>query len=49
MQPRSHLDNRPAHANNQCPSGPILNFHLGKNTPERKDDSMAKLVAPVEE
>jgi hypothetical protein len=41
------------------PSGPLLNnsttcsfessSHLGKNTPERKDYIMDKLVVPVEE
>ena len=30
-------------------SGPILNFYMGKNTPERKDYIMDKLVVPVEE
>jgi len=28
---------------------PILNFYMGKNTPERKDYIMDKLVVPVEE
>jgi len=28
---------------------PLLNFHMGKNTPERKDYIMDKLVVPVEE
>ncbi len=28
---------------------PILNFYMGKNTPERKDYIMEKLVVPVEE
>jgi len=27
----------------------ILNFYMGKNTPERKDYIMEKLVVPVEE
>jgi hypothetical protein len=30
-------------------SGPIFSFYLGKNTPERKDCIMDKLVVPVEE
>ena len=30
-------------------SGPISNFYMGKNTPERKDYIMDKLVVPVEE
>jgi hypothetical protein len=30
-------------------SGPIFDFYMGKNTPERKDHIMDKLVAPVEE
>ena len=30
-------------------SGPIFDFYMGKNTPERKDDIMDSLVAPVEE
>jgi len=30
-------------------SAPIFNFYMGKNTPERKDYIMAKLVVPVEE
>ena len=29
-------------------SGPIFNFYMGKNTPERKDYIMDKLVVPVE-
>jgi hypothetical protein len=35
-----------------CPradSAPILNFYMGKNTPERKDYIMDSLVVPVEE
>lgn len=28
---------------------PLLNFYLGKNTPERKDYIMERLVVPVEE
>jgi len=28
---------------------PILNFYMGKNTPERKDYIMERLVVPVEE
>jgi len=28
-------------------SGPIFNFYMGKNTPERKDYIMDKLVVPV--
>jgi len=28
---------------------PILNFYMGKNTPERKDYIMDKLVVPLEE
>jgi len=30
-------------------STPILNFYMGKNTPERKDYITDKLVVPVEE
>ena len=30
-------------------STPILNFYMGKITPERKDYIMDKLVVPVEE
>ncbi|HTI99702.1 MAG TPA: DNA topoisomerase IV subunit B [Dongiaceae bacterium] len=30
-------------------SGPILSFYMGKNTPERKDYIMDRLVVPVEE
>jgi DNA gyrase/topoisomerase IV subunit B len=30
-------------------SAPIFNFYMGKNTPERKDYIMDKLVVPVEE
>ena len=30
-------------------SGQIFNFYMGKNTPERKDYIMDKLVGPVEE
>jgi len=30
-------------------STPILNFYMGKNTPERKDYIMDKLVVPVED
>jgi hypothetical protein len=30
-------------------SGPIFNFYMGKNTPERKDYIMDKLVVPVVE
>ncbi len=30
-------------------SGPIFNFYMGKNTPERKDYIMDKLVVPVAE
>jgi topoisomerase-4 subunit B len=30
-------------------SGPIFSFYMGKNTPERKDYVMDKLVVPVEE
>jgi DNA gyrase subunit B/topoisomerase-4 subunit B len=30
-------------------SGPIFDFYMGKNTPERKDYIMEKLVVPVEE
>ncbi len=30
-------------------STPILNFYMGKNTPERKDYIMDMLVVPVEE
>jgi DNA gyrase subunit B/topoisomerase-4 subunit B len=30
-------------------SGPIFDFYMGKNTPERKDYIMDKLVVPVEE
>ena len=37
----------------ECPpraeSGPIFNFNMGKNTPERKDHIMDKLVVPVDE
>jgi len=28
---------------------PLLNFYMGKNTPERKDYIMERLVVPVEE
>ena len=30
-------------------SGKIFDFYMGKNTPERKDYIMEKLVVPVEE
>lgn len=30
-------------------SGSIFNFHIGKNTPERKAYIMDKLVGPVKE
>ena len=30
-------------------SGQIFDFYMGKNTPERKDYIMEKLVVPVEE
>ena len=30
-------------------SGPIFDFYMGKNTPERKDYIMDRLVVPVEE
>ena len=30
-------------------SAPIFNFYMGKNTPERKDYIMDKLVVSVEE
>jgi len=30
-------------------SGPIFNFYMGKNTPERKDYIMDSLVVPVDE
>jgi topoisomerase-4 subunit B len=30
-------------------SGPIFDFYVGKNTPERKDYIMDSLVVPVEE
>ena len=30
-------------------SGPIFNFYMGKNTPERKDYIMDSLVVPVED
>jgi hypothetical protein len=30
-------------------SAPIFSFYMGKNTPERKDYIMDKLVVPVEE
>jgi DNA gyrase subunit B/topoisomerase-4 subunit B len=30
-------------------SGPIFNFYMGKNTPERKDYIMDRLVVPVED
>ncbi len=30
-------------------SGPIFNFYMGKNTPERKDYIMDQLIVPVEE
>jgi len=37
----------------ECPpraeSDPIFNFNIGKNTPERKDHIMDKLVVPVDE
>jgi topoisomerase IV subunit B len=29
-------------------SGPIFDFYIGKNTPERKDYIMDSLVVPVE-
>ena len=29
--------------------GPIFDFYMGKNTPERKDYIMDSLVVPVEE
>ena len=35
----------PCHAE----SGPIFDFYMGKNTPERKDYIMDSLVVPVEE
>ena len=28
---------------------PVLNFYMGKNTPERKNCIMERLVVPVEE
>src|ERR1700690_901049 len=30
-------------------AGPIFNFYMGKNTPERKDYIMERLIVPVEE
>ncbi len=30
-------------------SGPIFDFYMGKNTPERKDYIMDSLVVPVED
>ena len=30
-------------------AAPILTFYMGKNTPERKDYIMERLVVPVEE
>lgn len=30
-------------------STPILNFYMGKSTPERKDCIMVQFVVPVEE
>jgi hypothetical protein len=30
-------------------SGPIFNFYMGKNPPERKDSIMERLGVPVEE
>ena len=30
-------------------SGPIFTFYMGKNTPERKDYIMERLIVPVEE
>ena len=30
-------------------AAPIFDFYMGKNTPERKDYIMDKLVVPVEE
>jgi len=30
-------------------SGPIFDSYMGKNTPERKDHIMDRLVVPVEE
>ena len=30
-------------------AGPILSFYMGKNTPERKDFIMERLVVPVED
>ena len=44
--------NSPASKRNKvqrAESGPIFNFYMGKNTPERKDYIMDKLVVPVEE
>jgi DNA gyrase subunit B/topoisomerase-4 subunit B len=34
---------------NKGESGPILDFYMGKNTPERRDYIMESLVVPVEE
>ena len=30
-------------------SGPIFNFYMGKNTPERKDYTLDRRVVPVED
>ena len=30
-------------------SAPIFNFYMGKNTPERKEYTVDKLVVPAEE
>ena len=56
MSPPSPLPsfwkNSPASKRNKVQrveSGPIFKFYMGKNTPERKDYIMDKLVVPVEE
>ena len=33
----------------QADAAPVFDFHLGENTPERKDHGMGHLVVPVEE
>ena len=40
----SHVEHAP-----RAESASIFNFYMGKNTPERKDYIMDKLVVPVEE
>jgi len=38
-----HVEHTP-----RAESGPVFNFYMGKNTPERKDYIMDKLVVPME-